>query len=182
MLYQVQAIGNLTNDLVRKEISGKVFGTCSIAINRKQNSSGVETTVYIDLLIPDNFSGVFPYLTKGKKVFVQGTPRLRAYTSRDGVLKASMSILCRQVELLGGAEAGKIIQQNEAIEQASLREEAAINAAIEANVNPYNKPEYAAVKAAYEPIPDETRKRLAEQEKGQQKPQESETPDDVVPF
>lgn len=46
---------------------------------------------------------VFPYLTAGAQVFVKGDVRLRVYSSQvDRCMKAGMTIVVREIELLGG--------------------------------------------------------------------------------
>lgn len=101
-MYQIQAIGNLTRDAGIKNFNGSNFIEGSIAVNRKVN--GVEYTDYIDFTLSSDRGTIFPYLTKGKKIFIQGLPRMRAYISdRDRQPHASMSVMVDRIELLGSS-------------------------------------------------------------------------------
>lgn len=101
-MYQIQVIGNLTRDAGIKNFNGSNFIEGSVAVNRKVN--GVEYTDYIDFTLTSDRGTIFPYLTKGKKIFIQGLPRMRAYISeRDRQPHASMSVMVDRIELLGSS-------------------------------------------------------------------------------
>lgn len=100
-MYQVQLIGNITRDAGIKNFNGSNFIEFSVAVNRKVNS--VEYTDFIDCTLTSDRGAVFPYLLKGKKVYIQGVPRLRAYISKtDNLPHASMSVMVDRLELLSG--------------------------------------------------------------------------------
>lgn len=100
-MYQVQLIGNITRDAGIKNFNGSNFIEFSVAVNRKVNN--VEYTDYIDCTLTSDRGAVFPYLLKGKKVYIQGVPRMRAYISKtDNQPHASMSVMVDRLELLSG--------------------------------------------------------------------------------
>ena len=47
-------------------------------------------------------TAIAQYLTKGKQVYVEGKPEVRAYQKNDGTAGASLSMTVREVQLLGG--------------------------------------------------------------------------------
>ena len=102
-MYQLQAIGNLTRDAGIKNFNGSNFIEFSIAVNRKVRDQ--EYTDYIDCTLTADRGTIFPYLTKGKKIFIQGVPRLRAYIStQTNQPCAGMSVMVDRIELLSPAE------------------------------------------------------------------------------
>lgn len=110
-MYQIQIIGNLTRDAGVKNFNGSNFIEGSVAVNRKVN--GTEYTDYIDFTLTSDRGTIFPYLTKGKKIFIQGLPRMRAYISdRDRQPHASMSVMVDRIELLGSSSDNQAGQSN----------------------------------------------------------------------
>lgn len=49
-------------------------------------------------------TSISQYLTKGKKVAVEGKISARAYTDRDGQVRASLEVNVQNIELLGGGD------------------------------------------------------------------------------
>lgn len=44
------------------------------------------------------------YLTKGSKVMIEGKIYLNTYTSSEGQEKSNLSVLCQNLEMLGGQQ------------------------------------------------------------------------------
>lgn len=93
-------IGNLTSDAVRKEINGNQFTTFSVAVNYKTKQK--ETTQYISCIMSGDTSNLIGYLTKGKKVAVNGRISCRAYMGKDNAPHADLQLSVREIELCGG--------------------------------------------------------------------------------
>lgn len=96
---QIQLIGNLTADcrLVNTETP---FLSFDIAVNEKRN--GQDTTMYMKVV--SNKVNLQQWLTRGKKVFLQGNFKLQEWadekTGKGGV---NLIVSAYTVELLGGA-------------------------------------------------------------------------------
>lgn len=99
-MLRLQVIGRLTRDAGVKSFNGSNFMEFSVAVNRKVN--GREFTDYIDCTWSADRGAVFPYLLKGKQVYVEGLPRWNAYQSnRDGKFYAGITLMVDRLELLG---------------------------------------------------------------------------------
>jgi single-strand DNA-binding protein len=61
-----------------------------------------ERTTWVDCAYWTDRTGISPYLTKGKQVYVEGNPEVRTFTRNDGTAGASLSLRVREVQLLGG--------------------------------------------------------------------------------
>ena len=69
---------------------------------RDSQGNNQERTTWVDCAYWTDRTGISPYLTKGKQVFVEGTPEVRTFTRSDGTAGASLSLRVREVQLLGG--------------------------------------------------------------------------------
>ena len=69
---------------------------------RDSQGNNQERTTWVDCAYWTDRTGISPYLTKGKQVFVEGTPEVRTFTRNDGTAGASLSLRVRDVQLLGG--------------------------------------------------------------------------------
>lgn len=88
-------VGNLTkNAETFSTNNGDIYCT-SIADNRG------EQTNFIDLVFPERFSKVVPYLTKGQKVSVCGSLSIKK-TEKDGVTYRNLNVFVDTMELCGG--------------------------------------------------------------------------------
>jgi single-strand DNA-binding protein len=104
-MIKLQIIGNLGKDCVVNTVNGKNVINFTVAHTEKyKDSQGVnqEKTTWVDCAYWTDRTAVSPYLTKGKQVFVEGTPELRTFTRQDGTSGASLSLRVREVQLLGG--------------------------------------------------------------------------------
>lgn len=96
-MLQLQAIGNITRDAEVRQISGKNYTAFNIAVNVKK-----DTTIFVSVRRPTTDGDTFrQYLTKGRKVFVQGTMSVQAYISKqDGSATPDVTIWADKIELL----------------------------------------------------------------------------------
>jgi single-strand DNA-binding protein len=103
---KIQVIGNVTKDAeVRTLDGGRSVINFDLAINeRYKNKEGVkqEKTHYVKCAIWRDNTSIAQYLTKGTKVYVEGSPEADAYVNKEGKAVGNVKITVREVELLGG--------------------------------------------------------------------------------
>lgn len=106
-MIKVEIIGNLGADCEVKQSNGNKFGACRVAHTDKYTDAQGnvhESTIWIDIVIPDADNKVIPYLKAGVKVFVRGNASLRVYSSqKDRCMKAGLTVNAREIELCGGS-------------------------------------------------------------------------------
>ena len=108
-MIKMQVIGNLGKDCVVNAVNGKNVINFTVAHTEKyKDSQGTsqEKTTWVDCAYWTDRTALSPYLTKGKQVFVEGTPEVRSFTRQDGTGGASLSLRVREVQLLGGRSEG----------------------------------------------------------------------------
>jgi len=108
-MIKMQVIGNLGKDCVVNAVNGKNVINFTVAHTEKyKDSQGnqQEKTTWVDCAYWTDRTALSPYLTKGKQVFVEGTPEVRTFTRQDGTSGASLSLRVREVQLLGGRAEG----------------------------------------------------------------------------
>ena len=108
-MIKLQVIGNLGKDCVTNLVNGKNVINFNVAHTEKfRDAQGnqKEKTVWVDCAYWTDRTALSPYLTKGKQVFVEGTPEVRTFTRQDGTSGASLSLRVREVQLLGGRSEG----------------------------------------------------------------------------
>lgn len=96
-MIRLSAIGNLGNDAEVKQIEKAVIISFSVAV--QEGYGDKKKTVWLNCSKfekPDSDAKIAQYLTKGTKVYVDGSPSVRAY---DG--GASLDLKVNNVELLG---------------------------------------------------------------------------------
>jgi single-strand DNA-binding protein len=104
-MIKMQVIGNLGKDCVVNTVNGKSVINFTVAHTEKYRDSqgnNQEKTTWVDCAYWTDRTAISPYLTKGKQVFVEGTPEVRSFTRNDGTAGASLSLRVREVQLLGG--------------------------------------------------------------------------------
>ena len=110
-MIKMQVIGNLGKDCVVNTVNGKNVINFTVAHTEKYRDSqgnNQEKTTWVDCAYWTDRTAISPYLTKGKQVFVEGTPEVRSFTRQDGTAGASLSLRVREVQLLGGRAAGGV--------------------------------------------------------------------------
>ena len=108
-MIKMQVIGNLGKDCLVNTVNGKNVINFTVAHTEKYKDSqgnSQERTTWVDCAYWTDRTALSPYLTKGKQVFVEGTPEIRTFTRQDGTSGASLSLRIREVQLLGGKSEG----------------------------------------------------------------------------
>jgi len=108
-MIKMQIIGNLGKDCVVNTVNGKNVINFTVAHTEKfRDSQGnnQEKTTWVDCAYWTDKTAISPYLTKGKQVFVEGTPEVKSFQRNDGTPGASLSLRVREVQLLGGRAEG----------------------------------------------------------------------------
>ena len=104
-MIKMQIIGNLGKDCIVNTVNGKNVINFTVAHTEKyKDSQGnqQEKTTWVDCGYWTDRTAIAQYLTKGKQVYVEGKPEVRAYQKNDGTAGASLSMTVREVQLLGG--------------------------------------------------------------------------------
>jgi len=104
-MIKMQIIGNLGKDCVVNTVNGKNVINFTVAHTEKyKDSQGnqQEKTTWVDCAYWTDRTAIAQYLTKGKQVFVEGTPEARSFQRNDGTPGSSLSLRVREVQLLGG--------------------------------------------------------------------------------
>ncbi len=111
-MIQMQVIGYLGNDAEIKQAvsNGHRFIQMNVATSERRkdrNGAIVDETTWITVIWynADN-NPVFPYLKKGKQVFVSGSGRVEPYVDKSNFARVSTTINANVVQLLGKAEEG----------------------------------------------------------------------------
>ncbi|RYY54579.1 MAG: single-stranded DNA-binding protein [Chitinophagaceae bacterium] len=108
-MIKMQVIGNLGKDCLVNTVNGKNVINFTVAHTEKYKDAqgnNQEKTTWVDCAYWTDRTALSPYLTKGKQVFVEGTPEIRSFTRQDGTSGASLSLRVREVQLLGGRSEG----------------------------------------------------------------------------
>lgn len=99
-------IGNLTRDPeMRTGASGVPVCTFTLAINRRfANKQGVREADFINIVTFKQKAELCArYLTKGRKVAVEGVIQTRSYDAQDGTKRHVTEVVADEVEFIGGA-------------------------------------------------------------------------------
>lgn len=105
-MLKFQVIGNLGADAELHQSNGNEFISFRVAHTEQYNNNGQQTqrTTWVDVTWNGNGGNLLQYLKKGAKVFVDGVPTFRVYSSaKDRCWKAGVSIFARTIELCGGS-------------------------------------------------------------------------------
>lgn len=99
-------IGNLGADAQVKNINGRNCVTFDVAHSDSwTDESGVQHNelTWVSCIMNGDGGKLLPFLTKGRKVFVQGDGRVRVYSSAvQRRMCAGANLSVRQIELIGG--------------------------------------------------------------------------------
>lgn len=103
-MLQITLIGHIGGNAEVKTANGKEFVAFRVAnTERWTGADGQkrEETTWVDIVM-DGRPNVFEYLKTGQLIYVQGSARLRVYSSeKDRCMKAGLTISAQRVELLG---------------------------------------------------------------------------------
>jgi len=104
-MIKLMVIGNLGKDCIVNNVNGKTVINFSVAHTEKfRDAQGnqKDKTIWVECAYWTDRTGITPYLTKGQKVYVEGSPDVRTYTTNDGRNGASLSLRVQSVQLVGG--------------------------------------------------------------------------------
>lgn len=108
-LNQCNFIGRLgDNPQMRTTQSGDAMATFSIAVSEKWNDkqgNRQEKTEWVNIQAFGKLAEIMgQYLTKGSQVFISGKFQSRKFTGQDGVERTAVSILAKDMQMLGGGQ------------------------------------------------------------------------------
>jgi len=104
-MIKLQIIGNLGRDCVENEVNGKHVINFNVAHSEKYKDATGNTkdrTTWVNCAYWTERTAVAQYLTKGKKVYVEGTPDVDAYM-KDNTPAATLRMRVHNLELLSGS-------------------------------------------------------------------------------
>lgn len=101
IMLQLQIIGNLTKDAETRVIGDGTYAAFSVAVNVSK-----EQAVFVNVRKRvGETGGIMQYLTKGKKVFVQGSMSVQTYMSKqDNTPVIDVTLWADKIEFVGGGE------------------------------------------------------------------------------
>lgn len=103
----LSVLGNLGADAIVRDSNGKKFVSFKIADTQKfTDNKGVEhqRTTWVSCAWSSDGGRLLPYLKKGVKVFVQGRPSYRVYSSeKERMMVAGVEMQVFSIELAGGS-------------------------------------------------------------------------------
>jgi single-strand DNA-binding protein len=104
---KIQIIGNVTKDAeVRAFEGGRSVINFDVAVNERfkdRNGQKQERTSYVRCAMWRDNTAIAQYITKGTKVFVEGSPDADAYINKEGKAVGNLKINVREFEFLGSA-------------------------------------------------------------------------------
>lgn len=106
MYNKVILIGNLTRDVeLRYATSGTAIGKFGLATNRtyKDNMTGEnkQDVMFIDITVFGRSAEIAnQYLSKGKKVMIEGRLQLEQWTAQDGTKRSKHSVVCEKLQFM----------------------------------------------------------------------------------
>jgi single-strand DNA-binding protein len=102
-MIKLTAIGNLGKDAVLNNVNGKNvinFNVAHTESYKDKDGNKVDKTVWMDCSYWSERTGIAPYLKKGIKVYIEGQPEAKSFTTKDGVNGATLSVRVGLVQLL----------------------------------------------------------------------------------
>ncbi len=104
-MIKLTAIGNLGKDCTVNTVNSKTVINFSVAHTEKfKDNMGVQKdkTIWVECAYWTDRTAIAPYLKKGTQVYVEGTPDIRNYTTKDGATGSSLTLRVQNVQLIGG--------------------------------------------------------------------------------
>ncbi|HEY4797489.1 MAG TPA: single-stranded DNA-binding protein [Bacteroidia bacterium] len=104
---KIQIIGNVTKDAeIRSFEGGRSVINFDVAVNERfkdRNGQKQERTSYIRCAMWRDNTSIAQYITKGTKLYVEGSPDADAYMNKEGKAVGNLKVNVREIEFLGGA-------------------------------------------------------------------------------
>ena len=105
---KISIIGNVTKDAeVRAFEGGRSVINFDVAVNERfkdKNGQKQERTSYVRCAMWREVTTIAQYITKGTKVYVEGSPDADAYINKEGKAVGNLKINVRELEFLGSAK------------------------------------------------------------------------------
>ena len=104
-MLKLSAIVTIGKDAVVSQVGNNtVINFSGAHSERFKDSSGnqQEKTTWVDFAKWGEKTGIAQYLTKGSRVYVEGTPEIKTFNRNDGSMGASFTVRVSHIELLGG--------------------------------------------------------------------------------
>ena len=106
-MIKMEIIGNLGADAEVKVYNGNKFVSLRVAHTDKwvdQQTGVISTqTTWVSCSLNGDGGGLTPYLKKGTKVFLRGTPNFVTYSSpKTHKIETGVNLFVREIELCGG--------------------------------------------------------------------------------
>jgi single-strand DNA-binding protein len=99
MLYNVNFIGRIGTDAETVSTGATPFISCRVAVD--DNNGKEKSTRWVSLsLNADRYKNIAQYLTKGKLVFVSGSERVSAYTTKSGQVAVDTRIWADNIQFV----------------------------------------------------------------------------------
>lgn len=99
-MLKMQTIGYIGKDAVSQNYGGRNVINFNLAHSEKykgQDGQPVDKTVWIDCSYWTDKTAILPYLKKGCQVYIEGTPEIKTYMSKDN--KATGVLSCRVLSI-----------------------------------------------------------------------------------
>lgn len=114
LMIRMEVIGNLTADAAKAQspCNGEPYISFCVACNPSNPEK--QSTYYIEARY--RYTGVFQFLQKSKRVFLEGIPELSVRTRKDGTQEVRTVLHVQTLELLGTSDR-KDFRVNNDIEQ-----------------------------------------------------------------
>lgn len=101
-------VGHVGKDPETKEVNGKQLCTFSVAVSDNyKNKSGelVKNTTWIKVEAWDKTADVLAkFVKKGNEIYLEGTPKIEAYTDKQGTAQAALVLRVREFTFIGGSK------------------------------------------------------------------------------
>lgn len=102
-MLKMQIIGNLGKDCMVNSVNGKNVINFTVAHSERfKDGQGntQERTTWVDCAWWTDRTAISQYLSKGTKVWVDGTPEVRSFTRNDGTNGAVLAMRVRELQLV----------------------------------------------------------------------------------
>lgn len=94
-MIKLTLIGNLACNCEQRNFNGKPYFYFRVATNPSR-----DTTEFITCFVNFDISKLSQYMTTGKTVYIEGTPRISTYQDREGKTQARYDVNVSVLELI----------------------------------------------------------------------------------
>lgn len=101
-MLQLQALGNLTADATLEQAAGKSVCKFTVAVNNRDKD---KPAMFIRCALWDKRAeSLHQYLTKGLTVYVEGFPKVNAYTDKEGLAKGGLDMTVQDIHFMSRSD------------------------------------------------------------------------------